>query len=268
MPAPFSIQLPDHVALVAGASRGLGRGIALALAQAGAHVYATGRTISATSFPPTDRIIPLPCDHTRDAAVAAVFERVLADHGRLDILVNSVWGGYENMAEDGVFTWNLPFWQQPVWRWDAMFNAGVRAAYVSSCLAARQMIARRRGLIVNLSFWAAQRYLANVPYGASKAATDKLTADMAHELRDHGVAVVALYPGLVRTERVLEAAAYFDLSNSESAEFSGRAVAALAADPHLMARSGRVLLSAALALEYGFTDVDGRQPQPLTADHF
>ncbi len=120
------------------------------------------------------------------------------------------------MVEDGEFTWPLPFWQQPLWRWDAMFAAGVRAYYVASVHAARQMVAQRGGLIVNISFWAAQRHIANAIYGASKAATDKLTADMAHELREHSVAVVSLYPGLVRTERVMESAAFFDLSNSES----------------------------------------------------
>ena len=120
------------------------------------------------------------------------------------------------------------------------------------------------GLIVNVSFWAAQKHIGNVAYGVAKAATDKLTADTAHELRAHGVAVVSLYPGLVRTEKVMEAAAFLDLSNSESPQFIGRAVAALAADPEIMGRSGQVLVAAALAREYGFTDVDGRQPRPLT----
>ena len=120
------------------------------------------------------------------------------------------------------------------------------------------------GLIVNISFWAAQKYLSNVAYGVSKAATDRLTADMAHELREHNVAVVSLYPGLVRTEKVMEAAAFLDLSNSESPQFIGRAVAALASDPNIMQNSGRVLVAAALAQEYGFTDIDGEQPRPLT----
>jgi dehydrogenase/reductase SDR family member 1 len=125
------------------------------------------------------------------------------------------------------------------------------------------MVRQRSGLIVNISFWAAQKHLANVPYGVSKAATDKMTLDMAHELREHGVAVVSLYPGLVRTEKVMEAAAYLDLSNSESPQFTGRAVAALASDPNVMAKSGQVLVGAALAVEYGFSDIDGTQPRPL-----
>src|SRR5438093_10110076 len=119
------------------------------------------------------------------------------------------------------------------------------------------MLPARQGLIVHLSSWAAQKHIGNVPYGVAKAATDKLAADMAHELKPHGVTVVSLYPGLVRTEAVL-AAGVFDLSNAESPEFIGRAVAALAGDPHVSRRNGSVLVAAALAEEYGFTDIDGR----------
>jgi dehydrogenase/reductase SDR family member 1 len=149
-------------------------------------------------------------------------------------------------------------------RWDAMFAAGVRAHYYASQLAAPSMIARRRGLIVNISFWAAQKHIGNVAYGVSKAATDKMTADTAIELRPHGVALVSLYPGLVRTEKVMQAAAWLDLSNSESPEFIGRSVAALAADPDVMRRSGAVRVAADLAIEYGFVDIDGKAPRPLT----
>lgn len=250
-----------------GASRGVGRGVALALAESGAVVYATGRTISVESFDSAQgRVVAVRCDHTDDRQVEGLFRRVLAERGRLDVLVNNVWGGYERMTEGDVFTWTLPFWEQPPWRWDAMFAAGVRAHYVASAHAARAMVARRSGLIVNISFWAALKHVANVPYGVAKAATDKMAADMAEELRPHGVAAVSLYPGLVRTEKVLEAAAFLDLSNSESPQFVGRAVAALAADPEVMKMTGRVLVAASLALEYGFTDVDGRQPRPLTLE--
>jgi NAD(P)-dependent dehydrogenase (short-subunit alcohol dehydrogenase family) len=169
------------------------------------------------------------------------------------------------MVEDGRFTWALPFWEQPRWRWDAMISAGVRAAFVASQLAAARMVATKRGLIVNISVWAAQKYIGNALYGVAKAATDKLTADTAHELRAHGVSVVSLYPGLVRTEAVL-AAGVFDLSNSESPQFIGRVIAALAADPNVAQRSGQVLVAAAVAREYGVTDVDGRSPRPLTKD--
>ena len=111
--------------------------------------------------------------------------------------------------------------------------------------------------------WAAQKHIGNTPYGVSKAATDKLTVDSAHELRQHGITVVSLYPGLVRTEAVL-AAGVFDLSNSESPEFIGRGVAALARDPDVHRWSGQVLVAAQLGIDYGFTDIDGRQPRPLT----
>ncbi len=126
------------------------------------------------------------------------------------------------------------------------------------------MVAAGSGLIVNVSFWAAQKHIANVAYGASKAATDKLTADMAAELREHGVAAVSLYPGLVRTEGVMQGAEYLDLSNSESPQFLGRAVAALAAEPKVIDRSGQVLVAAALGEQYDFSDVDGARPRPLT----
>lgn len=115
--------------------------------------------------------------------------------------MNAVWRGYDDMIEDGVFTWPNPFWDQPLWRWDAMFAAGVRAHYRASQIAARSMVPQRRGLIVNLSHWAAQKRIGNVAYGVAKAATDKMTADMAEELRAHGVTAVSLYPGLVRTEK-------------------------------------------------------------------
>jgi dehydrogenase/reductase SDR family protein 1 len=258
--------LTGKVAVVTGASRGVGRGVTLGLAEARAIVYATGRTVVEDTSPTNGRVISVRCDHTVDREVEAVFQGVLAAHGRLDILVNNVWGGYECMVEHGEFTWTKPFWEQPLWRWDAMFAAGVRAHYLAGAYAARAMVTQRSGLIVNISFWAAQKYLGNVAYGVAKAATDKMTADMAHELREHNVAVVSLYPGLVRTEKVMESAAYFDLSNSESPQFIGRAVAALAADSEIMKKSGQVLVAAALAQEYGFTDIDDTQPRPLTLE--
>ena len=147
-----------------------------------------------------------------------------------------------------------------------MFQSGVRAHYVASCLAARSMVERRRGLIVNISSWAARKHIGNVAYGVSKAATDKMTMDMADELRSHGVAVLSLYPGLVRTEKVMEAAAFLDLSNSESPQFIGRAIAALATDPGVMNLSGSVVVAAAYARDHGIVDVDGRSPEPRTLE--
>src|SRR5215471_14706953 len=155
-------------ALVTGASRGVGRGIAIALDDAGYRVYATGRTVASADLPPS--IIRLPCDHTRDADTASAFARVSSEAGGLDLLVNSAWGGYEHMMENGVFTWPAPFWDQPAHRWTSMFDAGVRAAFIASAHAARLMIPHRSGLIVNISFWAAQKHVGNAIYGASKAA--------------------------------------------------------------------------------------------------
>lgn len=257
--------LNGKVVLITGATRGVGKGIALELINAGATVCLTGRTAEdLNQF--TGQAIALHCDHRDDQQVEAVFQQLAKDHQRLDVLVNNVWGGYENMMENGEFTWSRPFWQQPRWRWDAMFQAGVRAHYVASQFAAPMMVQQQSGLIVNISFWAAQKYLGNVAYGVSKAATDKMAADMARELHAHNVAVVSLYPGLVRTEKVMQAAAWLDLSNSESPQFIGRAVAALAADPKIMEKSGQVLVAAAVAEEYGFTDVDGKQPRLLKLD--
>jgi len=263
----FMQSLNGRVALVTGASRGVGKGIALELVDGGATVYITGRSVEDMRYLSGEGTA-IECDHRDDEQVRSAFRRIADERGRLDVLVNNVWGGYENMVEDGEFTWPRPFWQQPLWRWDAMFASGVRAHYVASAYAAREMVRRRSGLIVNISFWAAQRYIGNVAYGVSKAATDKMTADMAHELKGQNVAVVSLYPGLVRTEKVMEASAFLDLSNSESPRFIGRAVTALASDSNVMEKSGRVFVAAALAQEYGFTDVDGRRPRPLTLESF
>src|SRR5215210_844780 len=274
------VSLKGKVAIVTGASRGVGKGIALGLGEAGATVYVTGRTtqegtdidkLGGTVFTTAKEVtaiggkgIAIACDHRNDSQVEELFQRVAEENQRLDVLVNNAWGGYEQMEHDGEFTWLKPFWSQPFWRWDAMFQGGVRAAYMASAFAARMMVEQERGLIVNISFWAAQKYMANVAYGAAKAAVDKMTADMAHEAEKFNIAVVSLYPGLVRTEGVLRNAQYFDMSNSESPQFSGRAVAALATDPNLMEKTGKVFVGAALAEEYDIKDVDGKQPRPVT----
>ncbi len=257
------MSLDNRVAVVTGGTKGVGGGIGRELARHGVRVFVTGR--SAPEHERLDeRITGIRCDHRIDAQVEAAFSRIIREANAIDILVNSVWGGYERMIEGGVFTWMKPFWEQPLWRWDAMFSAGVRAYYQASQLAAPAMISQRRGLIVNISFWAAQKYIGNVAYGVSKAATDKMTSDMATELKPHGVAVVSLYPGLVRTEKVMESANWLDLSNSESPEFIGRAVAALAVDPDVLRHTGKALVAASLAKEYGFADIDGKTPRPLT----
>ena len=272
-------KLSGKVAVVTGGSRGVGKGIALGLGEAGATVYVTGRTtkegtdvenLGGTVFATAEQVtamggkgIAVVCDHRDDSQTEKLFQHVKEEQGRLDILVNNAWGGYERMEHDGEFTWLKSFWEQPFWRWDAMFQGGVRAAYVASAFAARMMIEKQNGLIVNISFWAAQKYMANVAYGAAKAAVDKLTADMAHEAEKYNIAVISLYPGLVRTESVLRAADYFDMSNSESPQFTGRVVAALANDPNVMRRTGKVWVVAALAEEYGIEDIDGKHPRPV-----
>jgi dehydrogenase/reductase SDR family member 1 len=257
------MNLEGRIAVITGATKGVGRGIARELARQKARVFITGRS-AADPESLEEGIVMMPCDHRQDIEVEAAFKKIVAEAGAVDILVNNVWGGYEDMVEQGVFTWSKPFWEQPLWRWDAMFAAGVRAHYYATQLGAPAMIARRRGLIVNISFWSAQKYIGNVAYGVSKAATDKMTADMAMELKPHGVAVVSLYPGLVRTEKVMQAAPYLDLTNSESPDFIGRAVAALAADADVLRHTGKVLVAASLAMEYSFTDIDGTTPRPLT----
>lgn len=272
--------LQGKVALVTGASRGVGKGIALGLGEAGATVYITGRTVAegqaAVPLPGTVHRtaqevselggmgIAVQCDHRNDDEVRALFDQIKAEQGRLDILVNNVWGGYEHF-NDGTEHWlEKGFWTAPLDRWDKSFQAGVRAHYVASVLAAPIMIAQQAGLIINISFFAAQRVDRGVSYSVAKLADDHMAACMAHELREHNVAAISLYPGLVRTEAVMVAAQWFDLSNSESPQFLGRAVAALAGDPNIMQKSGQVLVAAQVALDYGFTDIDGKQPRPVT----
>lgn len=229
----------------------MGRGVAVALSNAGYRVYATGSNIEHAKLPAS--VIRMPCDHARDEQTAALFSRIAVESGRLDILVNS--GGSEAVAGDD----GLSFWQQP----GSMNEAGSRWTSLVSQHAARLMVRNRRGLMVNISYWAAVKYIGSETYGISQAESDRMTMDTAYELRPQGVAVVSLYPGLVRTEEVL-ASGQFDLSNSESPEFTGRVIAALAADPRLLRRSGGALVVAALALEYGIADIDGKQPRPFT----
>ena len=276
--------LKEKIAVVTGASRGVGKGIALGLGEAGATVYVTGRTtqegtdiekLGGTVYATAEEVtaqggkgIAIACDHRDDLQVENVFQQVAQESGRLDILVNNAWGGYERMEHDGEFTWLKPFWSQPFWRWDAMFQGGVRAAYIASAFATRMMVEQKNGFIVNISFWAAQKYLNNVPYGTAKAAVDKMTADMAHEAEKFNIAVVSLYPGLVRTESILRNAQYFDMSNSESPQFIGRVIAALANDPNILKKTGKVLVAAQEALEYGIQDIDGKQPRTLTLEDF
>jgi dehydrogenase/reductase SDR family member 1 len=269
--------LEGKVAVVTGASRGVGKGVTLALASEGATVYATARSESSVSIQGSleqtareaaergGEIVAVHCDHRDDVQVRALFNRVERERGGLDVLVNNVWGGYELIHDGDYELFTKPFWAQPISLWDAMFAAGVRAHYVASTFAAPLLIQRGSGLIVHMSSFAAKGVADNVALGVAKAATDRMASTMADRLREHDVAVVALYPGLVRTEGVLKWKEYLDLSNSESSEFVGRAVAALATDPDVLDRTGDVLVVAELAREYGFTDVDGAQPESLRA---
>jgi NAD(P)-dependent dehydrogenase (short-subunit alcohol dehydrogenase family) len=266
--------LAETIAVVTGSSRGAGRGIALALADAGATVYVTGRSVRGAGT--TDDIagtiddtaeevtrrggrgIPVRCDHTSADDVQALFERVRDERGALDLLVNNAWGGYEkhDMQE-----FVLPFWEQPLRRWDSMFVAGVRAGFLASRFAAPLLIARGRGLIVNTTAWDADKYLGNLYYDVAKHAINRMAFGMSRELRSYNVAALALAPGFMRTERVLAVSGGnpdFDVTQTESPEYVGRAIVALAADPDVMRFSGQTVAAGDLAAEYGFTDVDGR----------
>lgn len=269
--------LAGKVALVTGASRGVGRGIARGLGECGATVYVTGRTsIRGERVEPRTiesvaqevdaaggRGIAVRCDHAVDDDIAALFVTIERDSGRLDVLVNNAHSGLAEIAESA----GRRFWEVDVGAWDRMNQVGLRGHYIASVHAARMMVAERSGLIVNVSSFGSLGYLINVAYGVGKAALDRLTADMSRELRPEGVAVVSLWPGFVRTElmssvmedatpgyrRVL--AAY-----GESPLVSGRAVAALAADPRILRSSGRCLIAAEVAARHGLPEEDGTRP--------
>lgn len=264
-----------RVAVVTGGSRGAGRAIAEELGAAGATVYVTGRsvrggvrteglpgTVEETAEAVTGaggRGIAVRTDHTDDAQVRSLFARVREEQGRLDLLVNNVWGGYEGYFETD---FDAPFWGQPLARWERMFGAGVRAHFTASALAAPMMIEQRRGLIVSTVAWAFDEYMGNVMYDTAKAAIIRMVRGMAIELAPHDVASVAVAPGFMRTERVLaaHAAQPFDLTGTETPYYLARAIAALAVDPHLAGKSGRLFTASELAAEYGVFDVDRRQP--------
>lgn len=255
------------VAIVTGATRGIGKGIALELGAAGATVYVTGRT-TATEDPDlpgslattVDEIEALggsavahECDHSDDIAVAALFARVASEQGRLDVLVNNAFAVPNHLDP------RTPFWETPISDWDVMLGVGTRSAYVATHHAARVMVPAGRGLIVNVSSAGAVRYFHHLAYGVGKAALDRVTRDAARPLAVHGVSIVSVWPYLVSTERVQRMAGV-DLAMTESPRFVGRAVTALASDPQVQTRSGRAFTTSELARDYDFTDVDGSLP--------
>jgi NAD(P)-dependent dehydrogenase (short-subunit alcohol dehydrogenase family) len=256
-------RLDRTVSVVTGATRGVGRGIALALGDAGATVYVTGRSTVTEAAAEVSarggRGIPVRTDHTDDRQVEALFARVREEAGRLDLLVANAWGGY---ADHDHRTFNAPFWEQPLSRWQTMFEAGLRVQLTTAWFAAPLLLEQRRGLVVLTGGWDDPAvYLGSLPYDLSKFATSRLVATLAHEFRPHGIAVVGAYPGFTRTEAVVAAFAAANLEpppQAHSPEYVGRAVVHLAADPDVLALSGEGFQVATLAGRYRFVDVDGR----------
>lgn len=270
--------LTGKVAVVTGASRGIGRGIALVLAEQGATVYVTGRTVNPgdyylpgtvgeTAAQCTERGkdsggngIAVACDHGNDAAVAALFEKVRNEQGRLDILVNNAFQLSDDLLEP------KPFWEKPLSNLE-MWDVGVRSNFIAAWHAAKIMAPKKSGLIVAISGYTGVTYTYGVIFGTSKSAVDRMSRDMAVELEPYNIASVALWQGLTLTEKArynLEKMAA-KMTNSvtgqtgSSVEHPGRVIAAMAADPEIMKRSGATYITAELADEYGVTDTDGRR---------
>ncbi|MEX5631537.1 SDR family NAD(P)-dependent oxidoreductase [Parafrankia sp. FMc2] len=266
--------LAGKVAVVTGASRGIGRGIALALADHGATVYVTGRTVvpGSHALPGTvgetaaevDRRgghgVAVQVDHADDAQVAALFEQVEREQGRLDILVNNAFSLPEDLTEPG------SFWEKPLSNWE-MVDVGVRSNFVAAWHAARLMVPQGRGLIVATSGYVGVTYTYGVVFGTCKSAVDRMARDMAIELKPHSVASLSLWQGLTFTERAernlardpsMKAQTVTNPLIGSSPEFPGRVIAALAVDPDVMARSGGTFITAELATEYGIRDIDGK----------
>lgn len=272
----MSAPLAGKVALVTGASRGIGKGIALVLAEQGAKVYVTGRTVNEGDYYLPGTVggtaaecnergrqtggsgIPVACDHSDDAAVAALFERIASEAGRLDILINNAFSLSDDLLEP------KGFWEKPLANLE-MWDVGVKSNYVAAWHAAKLMAAQKSGLIVAISGFAAVTYTYGVIFGTSKSAVDRMARDMAIELEPYGVASITLWQGLTLTEKAKDNLARMGDSmttsitsmQGSSVEHPGRVIAALAADPAIMKRSGGEFVTAELAQEYGLTDIDG-----------
>ncbi|CAK7315939.1 Dehydrogenase/reductase SDR family member 1 [Vulpes lagopus] len=273
----MAASMKGKVCVVTGASRGIGRGIALQLCQAGATVYITGRhmdTLQATAEEAQSRggqCVPVVCDSSQESEVQRLFEQVDQEQqGRLDVLVNNAYAGVPAIMKNT----NKAFWESPASIWDDINNVGLRGHYLCSVYGARLMVPAGQGLIVVISSIGGLQYLFNVSYGVGKAACDRLAADCAQELRRHGVSYVSLWPGLVQTELVKEVVVKNEntddpllkqlrsnFSSAETTEMSGKCVVALATDPNILSLSGKVLPSCDLARRYSLQDVDGRPIQ-------
>ncbi len=265
--------LTGTIAVVTGASRGAGRGIARVLGQQGATVYVTGRTAaghrSDGDFPHSiedtatevdaagGHGIPVRCDHTVDADVVQLFERVRQEQGRLDLLVCNAWGGYMPYAEHN--DWHaIPFWEQSMARWDGMFTSGLRAHMATCRYGLPLLLSTGRGLVVMTTFTRGRRYLGNVFYDVAKNAVCRLASGLAQDIGDREIAVIALSPGWMAVERMPDDES--SRAQMESPEYIGRAVSALAGDAGVMRRSGQSFAVGDLARLYGIVDIDGRQP--------
>ena len=263
----------ERVIVVTGASRGAGKGIALALAAKGTTIYVTGRSqeegdspLPGTVYATAEAVtaaggtgVAVVCDHADDEQVAALFERVKQEQGHLDILVNNATALPESITQAG------PFWEKPLDQLQ-LLKVGMRSHYVASWHAAPLLLASGGGLIVNTSSFGGRIYMHGPAYGAGKAAVDKMSHDMAHDFKPHHVAVVSIWMGLLLTERTqavfqAEPEIYADLAaTAETPEFTGRVIDALASDPHLLEKSGKVWIGAELAEHYGVVDTNGSQP--------
>lgn len=275
-------KLAGKVAVVTGASRGIGKGIALALGAEGAIVYVTGRTVTPGSYPLPGTVgetarevdrrggkgVAVQVDHADDAQVAALFEQIQREQGRLDLLVNNALSIPDDLTEPG------GFWEKPLSNWE-MVDVGVRSNFGAARHAARIMVPQKSGLIVAISGYVGVTYTYGVVFGLAKAAVDRMARDMAIELQPHNVASLSLWQGLTLTERAnrnidrnpaMKALTVTNPLNGCSPEFPGRVIAALAADPRIMTQSGATLITAEAAQRYGITDVDGKAIPSLRAE--
>jgi NAD(P)-dependent dehydrogenase (short-subunit alcohol dehydrogenase family) len=280
--------LENFIVVVAGGSRGAGKGAALALGELGATIYVTARSSGSNytfsdlpySIEETARQInqhggvgiPIQCDYTNDTQVKQLFRKINKESDKIDLLVNAAWGGEEIKINNEPFwkyppeKWNTPFWSRYTSYWEYMFNRGVRNYLAASCYAAEIMVKQKSGLIINISYWDDGKFMGELFYDLAKTAMNRLAFGLAHELKRDNIAVLSLAPGFMKTEVVMAALnlnpeatkEVFGLP-SQTTTYVGRAIAALACDSKVMDKSGKTFHVSDLAKEYGFTDTDGSQ---------